>query len=64
VDLEPDLFAHLAVQGRKDRFAEVDLASRHHPLAAERMDAAPGQQHPLLLIDDAGDDGCFDVTVW
>jgi hypothetical protein len=30
-------------------------------LAAEGVDAAAGEQHPLLLIDDAGDDRGFDV---
>ena len=55
MNLQSDLFTYFAVQRGNDRLAVVDLAAGHHPLAAERLDAAPGQQHPLLVIDDAGD---------
>ena len=48
------------MQGGHDRFPPVDLAARHDPLAAERFDAAPGQQHPVVVIYNAGDDAGFD----
>jgi hypothetical protein len=39
----------------------VDLPARHHPLAAERLDATPGQNDVVAAIDDAGDDRGLDV---
>ena len=38
----------------------INLAPRHDPLTTERFDTAPGQQHALLVVDDAGDDGGLD----
>jgi len=61
VDLETDLLADLAVQRCQDRFAVVDFPPRHHPLAAERIDAPPGKKHAVVVIDDAGDHRGLDV---
>ena len=38
----------------------IDFASRHDPLPAKRLNAAPGQKDAFLVVDDAGDDRGFD----
>ena len=53
--------AHFAVQCRQDRLPKSDLPPRHDPLAAERLDAAPGEKHVAAFIDDAGDHRGLDV---
>jgi len=37
----------------------VYFAPRHAPLSAERLNAAAGQEHPVLLVNDAGDNAGF-----
>jgi hypothetical protein len=37
----------------------VYFAPRHAPLSAERLNAAAGQKHPVLLVNDAGDNAGF-----
>jgi hypothetical protein len=48
----------------EERFAVVDLAAGHDPLTAKRFNAASGQQHPILIVDDAADDAGFDLRLF
>jgi hypothetical protein len=41
----------------------VYFAAGHDPLAAKWFNAAPGQQHPLLIIDDTGNHRSFDLLL-
>jgi hypothetical protein len=38
----------------------INLTSRHDPLTAKRLNAAPGQEDTFLVVDNAGDDRGFD----
>src|SRR5712691_7652252 len=52
---EPGLFTELARATFYQRFAQLELASRNGPLAAQRLAAAPDQQRAAVLDHDAAD---------
>ena len=51
---DPELLADLAHGGLLEHFASVDVARREAPQAAPRIDAAPPQQHLVVVGENDG----------
>lgn len=51
---DADFFLDFPMQGGKDPFPMLDLATRHDPQTVKRGDAAPGEEDALRGIDDTG----------
>lgn len=55
LDVEASLLAHLADDGRIERFAELDGPAGQTPFPFERLLSAPNEQYGFAVHDDSAD---------
>ena len=55
-DFNADLFLHFPMQGGKDPFPMLNLATGHDPQAVKGVNAAAGEEDMIVGSDDTGND--------